>query len=311
MSRPSGNPLLPYLWMICGSVAFTLMATFTREASRTVDWQVTALVRAGLACLFAAMLAAAAGAQLVFSRPPILWMRSIAGSISLLCTFYSLNQPQFPVSEVLTLTNIFPVWVAVLSWPVLGEVPSLGVWVAVFSGVTGVALIQQPHFARGDYEALIPIGASVATAVAMMGLHHLQHIDARAVVAHFSGVATVACIGALFMGERHHSVTQILTMPTLLLLLAVGASATVGQLFLTKAFTAGNPARVSVVGLVQIVFALAVDITLFGVKFDLSRKSDQMRVLGMVLILTPTAWVMLFGLREPKTLETTLETGGE
>jgi drug/metabolite transporter (DMT)-like permease len=297
MSRPSANPLLPYVWMISGSVAFTLMAAFTREAGRSCDWQVTALVRAVLACLFAAALAKLAGARLVFWRPRILWLRSFAGSISLLCTFFSLNQPQFPVSEVLTLTNIFPVWVAILSWPVLGEVPSLGVWVAVVSGVCGVALIQQPHFARGDYAALVPIAASMATAVAMMGLHQLQDIDPRAVVAHFSGVAAIGCVGALFIAERHHSMEMLLTGRTILLLVAVGASATVGQLFLTKAFATGDPARVSVVGLVQIVFALGLDIALFDVTIDLGRREDRMRLLGMVLILAPTAWIMLHGVR--------------
>jgi hypothetical protein len=40
---------------------------------------------------------------------------SIAGSISLVCGFYAMTH--YPVSEVLTLTNMFPLWVAVLSLP--------------------------------------------------------------------------------------------------------------------------------------------------------------------------------------------------
>ena len=56
-------------------------------------------------------------------------MRSIAGSISLVCGFYAMTH--YPVSEVLTLTNMFPLWVAVLSLPLLGEWPSFDVWPAV------------------------------------------------------------------------------------------------------------------------------------------------------------------------------------
>ena len=71
---------------------------------------------------FAAILAMAAGKRLVFFRPRKLWMRSIAGSISLVCGFYAMTH--YPVSEVLTLTNMFPLWVAVLSLPlfaILGQ----------------------------------------------------------------------------------------------------------------------------------------------------------------------------------------------
>jgi drug/metabolite transporter (DMT)-like permease len=41
--------------------------------------------------------------------------------VSLVCGFYALAR--MPVADVLTLTNMFPVWVAVLSWPILRIVP--------------------------------------------------------------------------------------------------------------------------------------------------------------------------------------------
>ena len=84
-----------------------------------VDWQWIAIARAGLAMTFAATMATGRAKQLVFFRPRKLWMRSIAGSISLVCGFYAMTH--YPVSEVLTLTNMFPLWVAVLSLPLLGR----------------------------------------------------------------------------------------------------------------------------------------------------------------------------------------------
>jgi drug/metabolite transporter (DMT)-like permease len=280
--------------MIYGSVVFTIMAALARALRVHSDWQWIALARAGLAFVFAAIMTHAAGARLVVWRPRILWMRSTAGSISLLCTFYSLTHPDLSVSEVLTITNIFPVWVAVLSWPMLGEPPPWGVWVSVASGVIGVALIQQPKLAAGNYVVVVPVIASLATAVAMMGLHRLRSINSWAVVAHFSGVATLICTVALLVGPHHVEPTALLGDSTLLCLLGVGASATLGQFCLTKAFAAGAPAKVSVVGLTQIVMALALDVSLFGVAVD------QRKLLGMGLILVPTAWIMLRGLRGPR-----------
>ena len=110
-------------------------------------------------------------------------MRSIAGSVSLVGTFYALTHLQ--VSTVLTLTNTFPIWVAVLSWPLLGEMPSARVWMAVLSGVLGVWFIQQPHSDGSQTGMIIALVAALATAVAMLGLHRLRGIAPLAIVDSF------------------------------------------------------------------------------------------------------------------------------
>jgi drug/metabolite transporter (DMT)-like permease len=74
------------------------------------------------------------------------------------------------------------------------------------------------------------------------------------------------------------------------LLLAVGVSATLGQLCVTKAFTYGQPARVSVIALSQVVFALALDLLIDDVTLL------PVTVAGIALVLAPTAWMMLGGL---------------
>jgi drug/metabolite transporter (DMT)-like permease len=275
--------------MLLGSLAFATMATLAHGLRTQFDWQVIAFVRAFLALLFALVLAVGVRAQLVIWRPGVLWGRSIAGSISMICTFYALQQ--LPTADVMTVTNMFPIWVAVLSWPLLGEVPPGGVWLSAVSGVIGVALIQRPHFAEGNFATLVALAASVATAFAMIGLHRLHFLDTRAVVAHFSGVACIFCAAAFFVCDRDPSLHNRFDTPGLLMLLGVGVAATVGQLFLTKAFTTGSPARVSIVGLTQIVFAMIYDAVLW------QRSFHPLTLLGTLLVVAPTAW--LLGNREP------------
>jgi drug/metabolite transporter (DMT)-like permease len=274
----------PYLWMACGSAAFAVMGTLAHILRTECDWRIIALTRSSIAFVGAAVLTRLAGARFVVWRPRILWLRSIAGSCSLIGTFYALTR--LPVSDVLTLTQMFPVWVALLSWPLLGERPGTGVWLAVLSGGIGVVLIQQPHFAEGNFASLVALGSSVSTAVAMLGLHQLHDIDHRAVVVHFSGVAALVCLAALaFPGPG----TAPLALPEgrgLAMLLGVGGAATVGQLFLTRAFAAGPPARVSVVGLTQVAFALVIDVCLLG------ENVDGRKLLGVALVVAPTAWLM-------------------
>jgi drug/metabolite transporter (DMT)-like permease len=270
--------------MLCGSASFALMGTLAHGLAHSYDWQVIALVRSGLALLFAVLLALAAGARLVFLRPRILWVRSIAGSLSLVSTFFALTR--LPVADVLTLTNLFPLWVALLSWPLLGEAPGRAVWIASACALAGVALIQQPHLAEGNWASLVALASSFFTAVAMLGLHRLRGLDTRAIVVHFSAVSLLFGVASFFLFEHGVPAHEALAVPALLMLLGVGVTATVGQLLLTKAFAAGPPARVAVVCLTQVVFALGLDALLWR------RAVSPMTLLGIGLVLAPTAWVM-------------------
>ena len=280
MSRPAA---LPYIWMLCGAASFSVMAVLASGLKEEYDWQWIAIARTGLAMIFAVVLTLAGGAKLVYFRPAKLWVRSIAGSISLLCGFYAMTH--YPISEVLTLTNMFPLWVAVLSWPLLGQMPSLDVWPAVLVGLVGIVLIQPPQFSEGYPAAAAAIVSSFTSAIAMIGLHRVKEIDSRAIVAHFSAVALACCIAALFVFPRNMPLRM--DVPSATALLGVGIAATVGQLFLTKAFATGPPARISVVMLSQIGFTMLLEMAIWQRTFRPST------LLGIVLVIAPTAWTLL------------------
>jgi drug/metabolite transporter (DMT)-like permease len=276
--------------MLSGALAFAVMAAVSHALGPEVDWRVIAIARTGLALVFALVLSVWSGVPLTLGSRT-LWMRSIAGSISLVCTFYALVR--LPVGDVLALTNIFPLWIALLSWPVLGVRPTAGVWVAVASAIAGVWLIQQPHLDDVGFAPWIAVAASFSTCVAMMGLHRLHHLDPRAIVVHFSAVALVFCLVSLAFDSSWSGLRASRTglgefnAVTLSMLLAVGASATIGQLFLTKAFAVGPPARVSVVALSQVVFGLIFDVWLW------QRRLEPLTIVGISLVLVPTGWLLL------------------
>jgi drug/metabolite transporter (DMT)-like permease len=272
--------------MLLGSLAFSVMATLAHALAGQCDWELVATVRAGLALLFSAGLALEAGAKLVFLRPRVLWMRSLAGTMSLVCTFYAL--PRLPISDVLTLTNMFPLWVALLSWPVLGARPTVSTWVAIVVGIAGVVLVTQPHVAEARLlPAGVAVAASLSTSVAMLGLHRLGGVDPRAIVAHFSGVSLAVCLAILALDPAESLAESHFEPASLALLGGVGVCATIGQLFLTKAFSTGTPARVSVVALSQVVFAMIFDAVIWRYEFG------ALSLFGIALVMAPTAWLLL------------------
>ena len=185
----------------------------------------------------------------------------------------------------MTLTNTFPIWVAPLSWPMLGEMPSLRVWLAVLAGVIGVWFIQDPQGDGPTAALFIALLSALMTAVAMLGLHRLKGIDPRAIVVHFACLATLFCIASFFVFPLTPGAQEFFRPEPLLLLIGVGITASIGQLFLTKAFAAGDPAKVSVVGLTQVIFA-------FSFQLIQDNPVRLHTVIGMALIIAPIAWIM-------------------
>jgi drug/metabolite transporter (DMT)-like permease len=271
--------------MLWASFAFTLMATFSRWAGDYCDWRLIAFARASLACVFALLLAKAVNVKLVFWQPRILWMRSLAGSLSMFCNFYALAH--LPVSDTLTLMNTAPIWVTLLSWLAFKQKPTAGIIAAVLTSVVGIVFIQQPHFQDGKFAILMALIGAVTTSIAMLGLSRLQSVDPRAIVVHFSAVASVSTLLLLMLTGPTQAFTPLRQTNVVILLLLIGAGGVLGQIGMTMAFAKGHATRISVVALSQILFGLLLDLVLW------KHQLNWMSLFGMVLVIAPTAWILL------------------
>ena len=293
MTDPAARPAV---WIIISAFVFAVMAAFTHALGPRCDWLTIALVRALFMFVSALTIARAAGVRLAVFRPATLWMRSLAGSFSLVCSFYAMTR--LPIGDVLTIANTYPLWIIALTWLALRERPRPLELLGVACGLTGVVLIEQPHATGDNPAAFVALAGSFATAVAMIGLHKLRDIDPRAVVAHFAGVASAVTgtwvCARLVLGtgvtvsssQRLGPMLPAADPATLSMLLGVGLMGTVGQIFLTKAYAAGVPARVAVLGLTQVVFGMAFDVLLWH------RELPPASLAGTALILAPTTWLL-------------------
>ncbi|MGE0131542.1 MAG: DMT family transporter [Blastocatellales bacterium] len=274
-----------YFHMLWASLAFAFMAAFSHWAGERCDWQIVVIARAAVAFFFALIIAKAGGVRLVWRGPRTLWVRSLAGSVGMLCNFYALAH--LPVSDTLTLMNTAPIWVTLLLWLVFGQRPTPGIVIAVFASVAGIALIQQPHFQRGKFACLMALCGAFCTSIAMLGLNRLKHLDPRAIVVHFSGVASLATLLFTVAANRKDYSAQLSDTPTLFLLILVGLAGVAGQIGMTRAFAQGQASRISVIALSQILFGLVFDILFWH------RSVNAISLLGMVMVIVPTAWLIL------------------
>ncbi len=287
--------------MLVGSIFFAAMGLFTESLAEEYSFAWIAAVRSGIATCLAATLVLYHRAKFAIFRPASLWLRSLAGCAAMLCIFFSMTH--FDVAVVLSLSSMYPLWVAVFGWPLLGVWPTRDTWIAlaistlgmwlIYSAATGDNLDARAHAHYMPHLA-IPLAAlaSMLSAVALIGLHRVKELDPRAVVTHFSAVSTAISLaawtilpqGQIFTPRANDSQWR---------LLAVGVTAMLGQLFLTKAFSAGRPARISVIGLSQVALAAGYKWVAEG------HVPSSLGCVGMLLILSSTTWVMLTNRTEP------------
>jgi len=277
--------------MLSSAVCFGTMGALTKLLSVSSDWRFLAAIRAALMFVFAAALGMAMRTPFVVRGTPLLWMRSLVGSLSMVTTYYTLTHLQF--SEATTLVKSYPLWVAILSWAVFKERPSPKVWIAVVVGIAGVVMIAQPHFEEARLAIGTGILASICTAIVMLGLKRLANVDTQIIVTHFALISTVVCGAVFVFAGSDRPIGAFADSKSLAMLLGMGLMGTLGQLAITRAFALGEPSMVSVVGLSEMVFSAVYDRVLWHRTFTWTT------LVGMALVAAPTAWLLATSHRSP------------
>lgn len=276
---------LSYVHMFWASLAFATMGAFAHKAGEYSSWQLVAVSRSIVACIFASLIAWLGGVKFIFLGSRTLWVRSLAGSVGMMCNFYALAK--LPVSDVLTLMNTTPVWVTIMLWLVFGQKPVPGVVWAVATSVIGIFLIQQPHFQGGKFACLLALSGAFCTSIAMLGLNRMRDTDPRAIVLHFSLVSSLITSAFMLLTQDAGFLSPLGSSRAVTYLFLTGAAGVIGQIGMTMAFARGHATRISIVGLSQILFGICYDVAIWN------RKINLISIIGMLLIAAPTAWLLL------------------
>ncbi len=142
--------------------------------------------------------------------------------------------------------NTFPIWVALLSWPLYGHLPGRNMLIAILDGIAGVALVEQPHlWNRAISVWCLPLAAAGLTAVAMPRIALARRPGPSSnCAAHFSSVATVFCLTAFVIGPCDHPITKgSRGRAYFLKLLAMGLTALIGQFVSHSGFLGWSAAK--------------------------------------------------------------------
>ena len=159
----------------------------------------------------------------------------------------------------------YPLLVAALSGPILGEKVGWRRWTAIGIGFLGVLVILQPGVAVFSPAALIPLLAAFMFALYGLLTRYVAAFDGPTTSFFWTGTvgaAAMSCIGIWFW--------EPMTGPDWIWMAVLCCTAALGHWMLIKAYDVAEASAVQPFSFLQLVFAAALGITVFGEELHLN-----------------------------------------
>jgi drug/metabolite transporter (DMT)-like permease len=267
--------------MLLAQLLFALMGVGARIGAQHVPWQEVCASRFLVGALCAYTIGRVRAQPLRIVRVREAWLRSAFGTVAAAGTFYVYAAPRLAIGDAVTLFATSPIFVALLSAPLLGERVRPRVVAAIAVAFVGIALVAQPSFATAGHLVAAGTGTAIASALAMIWLRRIGPSESsEAIVLHFSTIGTVVMTLASIPVWRTPGPREAAV------LLATGLSGGLAQIAMTRAYALEKAARVSAIGYSQVVFARLLALPVFGEIPNLVQALGSLLVIGSGGLLT-------------------------
>jgi len=267
--------------MVLAQLFFAGMNVCTRLGARHLPWLEITAARFFIGALVALGIAWYRGSSLRITDRPNTWRRTVFGTAAAICTFYALASSRIAVGDAATLGATAPIFVALLSGPLLGERVGGRVALAIGLGFAGIMAVVRPSFDTALPVAAIATLGAAFYALAMIWLRKIGPGETNeAVVWHFSLFALV--------------VTVALAIPVWewpdwrggLFLLAVGLTGGGAQIAMTRAYSLHRAAPVTALSGLGIVLTHLLAIPVFGARPTGWQMAGSLLVIAASVLLT-------------------------
>lgn len=239
------------LWMIVASFCFACMGVCVKLAAASFSAPEIVFYRSAISLVLMYGLVRLHGVPIATPHWRFQLLRGASGFISLLLYFYAIAM--LPLATAVTLSYTSPLFLAIyLGW--FGKLRLRGAMLgALLLGFVGVALLLRPTLHADQLAGgLIGLGSGVMAGLAYYNVRELGargESEARTVF-YFSLLSTVASLLWMALHEFHP-----VDLRGALLLLGVGAFATLAQLAMTRAYKRGKTIVAASLAYSTVIFA--------------------------------------------------------
>ncbi len=293
------------MWMLLAMFMFSLMGACVKLAGDQYNFFELVAYRGLIGTVFIACFARLQSGAWRHLKTTIPWMhlwRAVVGVTSLCLWFYSFSG--LPLPTAVTLNATAPIWVAAILLSTTFVLSNKSnakhsiQWqlaLAIVVSFAGVALLLKPTISQDQLSyGLIGLLSGLISALAYLQVAALGKAGEPEyrVVFYFSvGSLLAGSVGALFLGHHAH------TLRGISLLLAIGISASLAQLALTRAYTLGNALVTANLQYTGILFSSTLGWLLFGDVLD------AMGWLGIALIVASGVVATIYRARSSSALQ--------
>lgn len=244
----SNNIVLGSICILLGELCFVSMGSLVKLLAETMPSQNLVFFRNLFGLMALSPILVKFGAASVKTKVLHLHiLRSLAGILAMYCFFYALTK--LPLADAMLLKISAPLFIPIIAFIWISEFISTRAILAVFVGFLGVILVIRPT-GEIQFASLIGLLGGALAAFAKVSIRRMSDTEPTSrIVFYFATISLIVSIIPLLSSW----VTP--TKNEWLMLLVLGVVGTMGQLFLTRAYTLAPASRVGPFTYSSIVFA--------------------------------------------------------
>lgn len=262
------------LYIIMAGFFFALMTFFVR-LSGDLPIMEKAFFRNAVAAIIAFGTLVKSKEKFAFKKEniPDLFMRSLCGTLGLICNFYAIDK--LNIADANILNKLSPFFAILMSYFILKEKAYKVEWLSVIVAFTGALFVVKPSFNMQFIYAMIGMCGGLGAGIAYTFIRKLGKKGERGpiIVLCFSVFSCVVTLPFLIFQFQPMSLLQFV------FLILAGVAAAGGQFSITKAYTKAPARDISIFDYTQVLFA-----ALLGFIF-LDQIPDILSLIGYVIII--------------------------
>jgi drug/metabolite transporter (DMT)-like permease len=190
------DPLRGIVLVIAATVFFSLSDATAKYVSETLPVIEVAWVRYVVFVVLTLLPAVRNGRATLYSRRPVTQVvRGVAIVAS--AVFFLFGLRVLPMADAAAINFVSPLFITILSVPVLGERVGWRRWVAVGVGLCGAVIAAQPGSSAFQTAAILPVLSSLAWALGIVLTRRMANTESAATTLAWSaasGLAVLTCL---------------------------------------------------------------------------------------------------------------------
>ncbi|MGD2216506.1 MAG: DMT family transporter [Gemmatimonadales bacterium] len=269
-------------YILASTLFFSLMSVLVKLAGRRLPVQEIVFSRGVVSLVLSYWLVRRAGIGLWGNRRWILVLRGLIGFAAMSCFYFALTRIAIAEATVLHFTS--PLWTALLAALLLREPVTGRILASIAVSFAGVLLITRPGFLFGSAAAgtdLLGVGAALLGAVLAAGAYvtvrEASKTEHPLVIVFYFPLVIIPATAPFWPGFHLPQGWEWLV------LLGVGVSTLIGQVFLTRGLSLEPAARAMTIGYSQIVLVAIWGMIFFGEFLDIWSATGSLLVIAGTL----------------------------